>query len=116
MPGRQRHIARPPLATLRIFLRHKRAVEMAPRGASAHDSARASLSERRAHRPAEILDRAADDRCDLRRTGDLHREKSKLAVTFEPRARLGLLARESEDAFESLAGRAFGFPSIVAMT
>jgi len=43
---------------------------------------------------SKSLDRFADDRCDLRGGN------SKLALDFEPRARLHLLSRKSVDAFQ----------------
>jgi hypothetical protein len=45
-----------------------------------------------------------DDRRGLRRSDDLSRENSKLALAFEPRAERGVLALKSHDAFQQIAG------------
>jgi hypothetical protein len=53
---------------------------------------------------SKFLYRFGDDRRDLRRSDDLRRENSKLALAFEPRAKLRVLALNSLDAFEQIAG------------
>jgi hypothetical protein len=55
---------------------------------------------------SKFLDRATDDRRGLRRSDDLRRENSNLALAFEPRAKLSVLALKSLDAFEQIAGSA----------
>ena len=51
----------------------------------------------------------------MRRSDDLRRENSKLALAFEPRAKLGVLALKSLDAFEQIAGSVIWRSSIAAI-
>jgi len=53
----------------------------------------------------EFLHSAADDRRDLRRSYDLRREESKLALAFGPRAKLRLLAVKTLGAIYDVAGQ-----------
>ncbi|MFZ1888945.1 MAG: hypothetical protein WAU33_12995 [Candidatus Binataceae bacterium] len=53
----------------------------------------------------EVLDRSTDDRRKLRRSDDLRREKSKLALAIQPRAKLRLFALKTLDAIYYGAGQ-----------
>jgi hypothetical protein len=58
----------------------------------------------RSHRLSKSLDRATNDRRDLRRTDDLCGESSKPTLAIEPRSKIRVLALKSLDASEQLAG------------
>ena len=49
---------------------------------------------------SKLLDRSAYDRRELRRSYDLRRENSKVALAFETGAKFRVLALKSLDAFE----------------
>jgi len=88
---------------------------MPPCGLSASESASASAWERRSHRLSKFLDCFADDRRGLRRSDDLRRKNLKLALAFEPRAKLRVLALKSLDSFEQIAGSGIWRASIAAI-
>ncbi|HEY9157263.1 hypothetical protein [Candidatus Binatus sp.] len=64
---------------------------------------------------SKFLDRATDDRRDLRRSDDLRRENSKLALALDSGADFRVLALKSLDAAEQIAGSVIWCASVAAI-